>query len=336
MGFFDKKENNEITKVIDETSIEQLRQEYNRYIEKVGEIRTVAVTVEGKQFSSMATYAFCENDVAYTFYPMPIGKGLIVHDEEIYRQALSMPTIVLAKAEYTSELMQTREAEESVNPYTKKYVVGSVKILFKKQDEQIIVEINGSQQDFEPINNLISSLKIKNLYNIIDVPKDCFVVKTIDGKDILENEKYVFWRGIDSLYFVKSRSSLSDKQTIFMTEIPIDKVIYYKEEGSLRYEQEISGGGGMGINYTSAVIGGLLFGTAGAIIGSRNGQEIREIKSETREIDTRIVILKIYDQYNNISNFVFDCNAVNAFEWYIPEKEYTYIIDRRRNSYESK
>jgi len=121
-----------------------------------------------------------------------------------------------------------------------------------------------------------------------------------------------------------------------LTEIPIDKVIYYKEEGSLRYEQEISGGGGMGISYTSAVIGGLLFGTAGAIIGSRNGQEIREIKSETREIDTRIVILKMYDQYNNISNFVFDCNAVNAFEWYISEKEYAYIIDRRRNSYGSK
>lgn len=136
------------------------------------------------------------------------------------------------------------------------------------------------------------------------------------------------------MYFVKSRSSLSDKQTIFLTEIPIDKVIYYKEEGSLRYEQEISGGGGMGINYTSAVIGGLLFGTAGAIIGSRNGQEIREIKSETREIDTRIVILKIYDQYNNISNFVFNCNTVNAFEWYIPEKEYAYIINKRRNNYE--
>ena len=333
MGFFDRNESGGSLNVIDETSIERLRQEYNRYVEKVTSIRTIAVTVDGKQFDSRVTYAFCENDLAYVFYPIPIGKGLIVYDEKIYKQALNMSTIELEKDEYICELMQTGECEESINQYTKKYVVGCVKILFKKQDERVIVAINGNQHDFEPISNLISSLKIKNLYNIIDVPKDCFVIKAVEGKNILENEQYVFWREKTCLYFVKSRSSLTDKQTIFLTEIPVDKVIYYKEEGTLRYEQEISGGGGMGINYTSAVIGGLLFGTAGAIIGSRNGQEVREIKSETRKIDTRIVILKIYDKHNNISNFIFDCNTVNAFEWYIPEKEYSHIIDKRRIYY---
>lgn len=333
MGLFDKKEVS-TSNIVDESYVERLRQEYNEYLGKIDKIKTVAVSVEGKQFDAATTYAFCENDSSYIFYPMRIGKGLIVYDAEIYKQALSMPTIQLAKAEYTCELMQVKEKEEIINIYTKKYVVGSVKILFQKQDDQIEVEINGSQPDYEPIKELISSLEIKNLYNIIDVPKDCFVIKVSGGKEILQNEKYVFWRNENCLYFAKSYSSVTDKQTIFLTEIPIEKILYYKEEGSLRYEQEISGGGGMGINYTGAVIGGLLFGTAGALIGSRNGQEIKEIKSETKAVDTRIVILKIYDEDNNISNLIFDCNTVNAFEWYIPEKEYRHVIEKRRDTYE--
>ncbi|MFR5151161.1 MAG: hypothetical protein ACLTER_17910 [Ruminococcus sp.] len=60
-----------------------------------------------------------------------------------------------------------------------------------------------------------------------------------------------------------------------MVELEVGDILYYKSEGALRYEQQLSGGGGMGINYGSAVIGGLLFGQAGAMIGSRRKEEVK-------------------------------------------------------------
>ena len=58
------------------------------------------------------------------------------------------------------------------------------------------------------------------------------------------------------------------------------------------------------------------------------------LNSETKEVDTRVVILKVYDVDKRINGLLFDLDAVSAFEWFIPEKEYTHVIEKRRLCYE--
>ena len=83
----------------------------------------------------------------------------------------------------------------------------------------------------------------------------------------------------------------------------------------------------MGINYGSAILGGLLFGQAGAVIGSRQNEEVKNIESRTIEHDTRLITLAIKVDGNSYQ-IGFDINSELAFDWLIPEKQYDYVIQK--------
>lgn len=95
---------------------------------------------------------------------------------------------------------------------------------------------------------------------------------------------------------------------------PIDKIMFFRESGTLQYTTSVQGGG---VNVAGAVVGGMVAGTAGALIGSR-----QEVKSTTIEHDDRKVVLKL----NDGTEKVYDYKYYNYFIKLIPEKEYSFVM----------
>lgn len=180
---------------------------------------------------------------------------------------------------------------------------------------------------------ILENIHWRNFFNVIDIPEENFNVKVINGDKFLGNYKYIIMRKNDSLILTRASTSGWDGRYVTIVEINIKDVLYYKAEGALRYEQQLSGGGGMGINYGSAILGGLLFGQAGAVIGSRQNEEVKNIESRTIEHDTRLITLAIKVDGNSYQ-IGFDINSELAFDWLIPEKQYDYVIQKRREQYE--
>jgi hypothetical protein len=120
---------------------------------------------------------------------------------------------------------------------------------------------------------------------------------------------------------------------IDVTEIGIDEIVYYRSEGSLKYEQIVSGGGGASTSYKGAIVGGLLFGATGALIGSRANETKTEISMGTVTYDDRILMLNILRDYHPYS-VSLSLDAEDILAWLIPEKQYNYVIQRRREMYE--
>lgn len=110
-------------------------------------------------------------------------------------------------------------------------------------------------------------------------------------------------------------------------KIRIDDIEYFQEKGEVNYSTEISGGGGGRINVSGAVIGGLTFGIAGAVIASRAGKAAKnqEIQSETIKHDNRSVVLRYIDTEGKINDEVYSFEYYDVFNQLIPNKEYAYV-----------
>ena len=175
-------------------------------------------------------------------------------------------------------------------------------------------------------------IKVKNFYNIVEIPNDNFIELVTEGNGYLNEGAYIIYRAEKILHFVQNEESLKVGSKVHMAEIDIDKILYYRSEGTLTHEQRISGGGGGGVNYGGAVVGGLLFGGAGAIIGSRHNQGAKEIRTENITHDTRCVVLTLRTDDNQYQ-IKFKLSASDTFDWLIPEKQYDYVIQKQREKY---
>ena len=100
--------------------------------------------------------------------------------------------------------------------------------------------------------------------------------------------------------------------------LPVSDIVMFKIEGNKQFVTETSGGGA---NLQGAVLGGLLFGGAAAIVGSQVGTEI---KSTTKEMDNRIISLYYYSDgklmVENIRSTNLDA-TISALRRLIPQKE---------------
>ena len=85
------------------------------------------------------------------------------------------------------------------------------------------------------------------------------------------------------------------------------------------------GGGGGQPNLYGAVIGGLLFGGAGAIIGSQTGIHINPIKSDIVENDSRVTILNLKNSEGQAEIRELPYYYSEVFMKVIPEKEFNFI-----------
>lgn len=133
-------------------------------------------------------------------------------------------------------------------------------------------------------------------------------------------------------FFDNYRSALAiinEESDILTRKYNKESIIYFQEKGGLHYTTEISGGGGTGggVNISTALLGGIAFGPAGAIIGSSVGTEVNigEIQSESVKHDERYVELKFNDEFGKVVTDVFSYDFYKIFLEIIPDKEYSYV-----------
>lgn len=110
--------------------------------------------------------------------------------------------------------------------------------------------------------------------------------------------------------------------------ILLSSIQYYRVIGDIRYQTDITGGGGGGTSIGGAIVGGMIAGETGAIIGSR--KKVEAIRSETTQIDDRYIELVFLDNSGFKQIMKFDYQAFDVFEELIPDKEYTIVQEKKR------
>ena len=129
---------------------------------------------------------------------------------------------------------------------------------------------------------------------------------------------------------------LDDRDMFAITTIPLSDIISFQLVGDIDRVATTSGGGGgsSGPNIGGAIVGGLLFGTVGAIIGAQagTGVNINPIQSTINEYDTRrtLLNLKNADGVAEIRELPF--YYAEIFTKVIPEKEFSFLQAERNSS----
>lgn len=341
MGFFGKSKEEELKSAEmerlqkEEERKENIKKAYREYVENISKISGSVVKIKGAKFVENVSYKFFYVDENFAFV-RNITDGGCFFDEERCEKILAEGTIVLEHDEYVCKLCKPIDKQEDRGYFNK--AIGEIRnrilpieILFENTNDNqknFIMYVENTSKSIRAMFPFFKKLGIKNYYNIIDIPVESFSVNVENGAGFFIKSGYQVLREGNALIF--TRASVNE---VCIARLHIDEILYYKSEGALRYEQQISGGGGMGINYGGAIVGGLLFGDAGATIGSRMNEEIQKIESKTITHDTRIVTL-VVKRDNIIYQIGFNINAEVAFDWLIPEKQYDYVIQKRREMYE--
>ncbi|HAU85509.1 MAG TPA: hypothetical protein DCW90_08410 [Lachnospiraceae bacterium] len=139
---------------------------------------------------------------------------------------------------------------------------------------------------------------------------------------------------LEQIKDIKDRINLTRELTenvlnkeFLIQSITIDNIIYFQEKGDLQYSTDISGGGGGDANIGGAMLGGILFGVAGAIVGSHTGEnsKIKAIKSNAVEHDNRYTSIRYIEQNGKTVEKKCRYEYYDVFNELIPEKEYSYI-----------
>ena len=343
MALFGKgKEELAAQKTEQELAREKKEELYSKLDEKRKAVEaTIGVSGKGEDgpFEKDRLYKFKEDGNKYVFYQMPTEKYMLPELSDIENELNKAP-IEFEKDKYVCSLV-----EETLPLEKDKELVGEgiltvspIRLCFKEMatGSESFFNVTNSPNNIAPMADFFQSLGVKNYYNVFDLPKEIYSVKVDKGNNFFaSNRDYFVFRDKGILTFIRpSSSGWSGRNTgVRIVEVGIDEILYYKSEGSVRYEQLVSGSGGAENSYTGAIIGGLLFGAAGAIIGSRANETKTEISTTTVTHDTRILVLSI-KRNTEVFNVSFDLSAETVLEWLIPEKKYEYVIQKRREMYE--
>lgn len=180
-------------------------------------------------------------------------------------------------------------------------------------------------------NNL---LKEKNLV----IPEHKITIKyAIDWKDIYVWKEKNTICIITSLEYLKkhlpeyeieslNESIKNEKLEIFVKQIKIENIFYYKVEGEILTSTYTTGGTvkGGGSSVTGAIVGGALAGDVGAIIGSRKKIEVEPVSTHTEHDDQRVVNIYI-SEGDSVKIQQYPYKLYDAFQKLMPEKSYDYI-----------
>lgn len=137
--------------------------------------------------------------------------------------------------------------------------------------------------------------------------------------------------------FLKKLEGLSDEsyknhiEGIYrsLNYIKYDELMYYAIEGEKSSQMITSGGGGEagGISLMGAAVGGLLFGPAGMIIGSRKKTTINEVHTEITEEDNRFLNL-YYKKGQKVEKIEFDYKEYPNLRSFLPEYDLAVVNQR--------
>ena len=190
------------------------------------------------------------------------------------------------------------------------------------------IQIANQPATIEKLNHIFPTLHLLSCYNVIEEEKkNAFKIALRDGSGLLSNDTFTVWREGDSVVFLRFKRG--QFHYVLTAKLPLDIVEYYRAEGEITYENKISGGGGGGSNYGRALVGGMLFGAAGAIVASRN--EVDEIRSERIAHDNRVTVMSLFVE-NRRHRIVFEKDAIDAFHRIMPEKDYDTLPLHGQNS----
>lgn len=191
------------------------------------------------------------------------------------------------------------------------------------------IQIGNQPLTIELLNQHFPYLHLLSCYNIIDVnPADAHEISLMDGSTLLSNHTFSVWRENDLLVLSRFERTYG-RSSVMVARLPLEIIEYYREEGDVTYENKITGGGGGGSNYGKAVVGGLLFGAAGAIVASRN--EVRDVQSQMVKHDNRVTVMSIFAD-NQRRRIAFAPGAIDVFHLIIPEKDYDTLALRAQEN----
>lgn len=333
---FGKKEEQNVKPLENDNSfrLAELKEEYDKYLQSLPDDAIKIEMVDSFNKDDIGIYLLEETDSRYICYPLPIQNDEKIEFAGRYEYALERckRILYLDKAKFKIDnggisIEKQSEYRSIIKTTENTFAItdGNERYSFSKKDpEDLLKHLKSLANTNDDVSNP-SNLIISN---------DALEVQVkYDAKKYYENR--IMWRDKKNLYLLK----VKDNNIVDIFSIPVSHIKYYKADGDLKRDCFISGGGGKGggVNYKGAAIGGLLFGGAGAVIGSRVNTdiEIEEIKTEIVEVDTRIVYLVVENDNGQYSQFVFDYSALAAMEWFLPDKEYRYVIEKRRAEFEA-
>lgn len=311
---------------------DRLKKEYEKVQQKINQIEGIEVKLQSADINSSIDYVFYLNDNSYCFYPRFISRGVLPGHSNQYEEAINAKPMFYSRTEWhiennTSELIPI-QSEDSTKEVL--YRIEPIQLLLTNGNNIIKIIIKNFHQDMSPIQEITSILDIKNFYNLIDIPDEVFNIHVLNGLDYFNAKDFTIFRIDNDLYFFR----LSKTEVyVALTKINVDNILFFKEEGELRYESQITGGGGNGISTSGAVVGTLLFGAVGGYVGANKNREVESINSSTIEHDTRVVTLVFVDDKIRY-RIALSIAAMEALEWLIPEKRYDYVIEKRCRLYE--
>ena len=160
---------------------------------------------------------------------------------------------------------------------------------------------------------------------LTEVPRNAHEIPFLSPSNyggLIGNTTHFFWYDAHSFIFYPfppSETNYYNFENIKQLgiAIPISSILYFALAGDVFREQKISGGGA---DIGGAIIGGMIAGTAGAIVGGREA-----IRSDLVTHDTRYTQLVVRDE-DGEHILRFSPDAFLIFDKYIPEKEKT-ILD---------
>ena len=173
------------------------------------------------------------------------------------------------------------------------------------ENHEKIIEDNGGKGNFYTLGVEISPHRI--------VSYDCWMC----------NEKF---------YMLERGMRVMDKESL--KQIKLSEILYYRFYSQVDMISEVRGGGGSikggGTNLNGAVLGGVIAGSTGAIIGSREkiSGTINPITTSVQKYDNSYVILKTQKE---TIKFITK-STVQTLEKMMPEKDYDRINDHEKIS----
>ena len=291
-------------------------------------------TASGKGIEEGCKYKLYIKDDSYCI-ERDIDSSVIENAEtDILQRWVNEEKIVLRRESFSCTLLDSELTCSSKPNIAGEVIikVNDIGIRFASPaGEEYLFYAKNTPENTKPQYSFFKEIGVKKYYNIIDVPEDVFPIRVDGGNGFLTDGcMYIVFRQQGRLFFL--RPDMNDSGYVVIAEIGIEEIRFYRQEGSLHYEQSISGSGGAKNSYGGAIVGGLLFGTAGAVIGSRKNETPVSISSTTVKHDTRIVALSVKRGIRSY-NISFPVETEGTFDWLIPEKQYEYVISERRQAF---
>lgn len=249
------------------------------------------------------------------------------------------------------DLFQAEKSKENVTYLINNYSKTKDKGLYLAVDEFIKSRKN-EYEDFCHRNQILKNFAEELVKNISEMKGEKIEVAVNDSNyTISKADDVIFIANFGEKFIsaIKAQEYLSEKSMLKtwkqlkhsiddsiehkvfdVLKIPAERIIYYQLNGNIQYTTHISGGGSNNVaNLAGAVIGDIFLGTAGALAGSKIGDQ--GLTSSTQEHDGRYVVLKYKDENNKITEKNYPFEIFEVFNKLIPDKEYNFVSINNNN-----